>query len=101
VECPTSVESIAASSNDALRLYRGVTCTAGALIIGEEVSDLSPLSQLRRAGSLDFRGNGGALAALTALVRIDASATIRPATTRQRQRSRPWAGSAATCAWSS
>jgi hypothetical protein len=78
VECPTSVEAIAASSNDALRLYRGVTCTAGAVIIREEVSDLSPLSQLRRAGSLDFRGKSGALAALTALTRIDGSAYIRP-----------------------
>jgi hypothetical protein len=78
VECPTSVGSISASSNDALLAYRGVTCAAGALTIFEEVSDLSPLSQLRRVGSLDFRGKSSALAGLMALARIDGIAYIGP-----------------------
>lgn len=78
VLCPTSVDGVSAGTNAVLERYRGVTCSAGAVQIGPDVTDLSALAQLRRAGALEYLGPSALLAGLSSLVRVDGTLKVGP-----------------------
>jgi hypothetical protein len=71
VDCPTSVDFVSANTKEQLELYRGIHCVAGPVYLGAALTDLSPLSSVRRIGSLQYTGSSSSLAGLAALVRVD------------------------------